>query len=61
MSVSILEVLMNAQINFENVARMNAAVSRHPMFMLATEQLKNGIAALEAGQSPDDTYTEPKD
>ena len=58
MSVSILEVLLNAQVNFDNVATFNPSVARDPMFMIATEQLRNGIEALESGQSPEDTYTE---
>ena len=58
MSLSNLEVLLNAQINFETVAKMVPGIGGHPIFAIATEQLKNGIAALEAGQSPDDTFIE---
>lgn len=46
-----LEIIMNAQINFENVAKMNPDLKLHPIFGMATEQLENGIAKLkeEAG------------
>lgn len=49
--LSALEIVMNAQINFESVAKMNPALKLHPIFALATEQLENGIAKLkkEAG------------
>ena len=46
MSLSILEVLMNAQINLQTFQQMNPAVARHPIFMIAKQQLDNGIQAL---------------
>ena len=59
MSLSILDVLLNAQVNFGNVVRFNPIVAKDPMFRIAMDQLTNGIDALENGQSPDDTYTDP--
>jgi len=56
MSVSILEVLMNAQMNFETASKMVPGLGRHPIFAMASEQLKNGIEALENGQSIHDEY-----
>ena len=58
MSLSILEVLMNAQMNFETAAKMVPGLSRHPIFAMALEQLENGIEALENGQSTDSEYHE---
>ena len=58
MSISILEVLMNAQMNFETVSKLVPGVGRHPIFAMASEQLKNGIEALENGRSADSEYRE---
>lgn len=58
MSVSIFEVLMNAQMNFETVSKLVPGLGRHPIFTMASEQLKNGIEALENGQSIHDEYVE---
>ena len=58
MSLSILEVLMNAQINLQTFQQMNPAVARHPIFMIAKQQLDNGIQALEDRQSPGADYIE---
>jgi len=58
MSVSNLEVLQNAQMNLETFVRMNPMVARHPIFMMATEQVKNGVAALKSGKDINDTYIE---
>jgi len=46
MSVTILEALENAEINFKNASKSPICA------MLATEQLHNAIAFLERGHSP---------
>jgi hypothetical protein len=46
MSVSIMEALQCAEINFGNVARMNPG---DPMLFMAKEQLHNAITLLEKG------------
>lgn len=56
MSTTVLEALQNAQINFETIGRMGA--NRHPIFMMALEQLSNGIKALNNGMSIDDLIQE---
>ena len=43
-----LEMIENAQYNLQTVARTNPALAAHPIFVLAMEQLENGLAALEA-------------
>jgi len=58
MGLSNLEVLMNAQMNLETFQEMNPAVARHPIFMIAKQQLDNGIKALEDGQPPSADYIE---
>lgn len=42
-----IEYFLNAEINFENFAKMNPSVLNHPIFKIAQEQLKNGIQVLE--------------
>lgn len=49
--VSALECLQNAQINFENLARMAPVVGNHPIYKLAKEQLDNGIEKLEGEEN----------
>lgn len=51
MGLTVLECLMNAQVNFNNVRRMGF---RDPIFEIAMKQLNNGIKALGAGRMPDD-------
>ena len=46
-SLSILEIAENAKINFDNVKRLNPALSKYPMFIIAMEQLKEAIKMLE--------------
>lgn len=48
MSTSVLECLQNAQCNFETVGKMGA--KGNPIYLMAMEQLKNGIEALENGR-----------
>lgn len=51
MSVTVLEVLESAKINFETIGKMGA--KNHPIFMIAMEQLNNAIAAMENGRGAD--------
>ena len=46
--LSILEEAMSAQINFENVVKMNPHVGKHPLFIIAMDQLKEVVKMLEA-------------
>jgi hypothetical protein len=56
MSTTVLEALQNAELNFKNVGRMGA--KNNPIYMMAMEQLKNAIEALENGRKPDDVIQE---
>ncbi len=51
MSVTVLEVLQCAQMNFETSESMG--LHGKPIYGIAKEQLKNAIEALENGKSPD--------
>ncbi len=44
--ISIRELAEGAQINFENVVKMNPALGKHPIFAIAMEQLKEVIKLL---------------
>lgn len=46
-SLSILEIAENAKINFDNVKRLNPVLGKHPMFIIAMEQLEEAIKMLE--------------
>ena len=46
-SLSILEIAENAKINFDNLKKFNPALGKHPMFIIAMEQLKEAIKMLE--------------
>ncbi|WP_133719034.1 hypothetical protein [Methylocaldum gracile] len=52
MSTTVLDALQNAQINFETIGKMGA--KNNPIFMIAMNQLKNAITALENDKGPDD-------
>ncbi len=45
--LSALEIFECAKINFNNLSNMNPALKKHPFFVLAMEQLDNGIKKLE--------------
>ncbi len=45
--LSILELVVGAKINFENVVSMNPGLGRHPIFIIAMDQLKEAIDELE--------------
>ena len=49
MSTTVLEVLLNAQINFQDAGRMGC--NHNPIFLMAMDQLNNGIAAIENGKT----------
>jgi hypothetical protein len=57
MPTTVLDALMNAQINFETSSAMQGAM-RNAIHGLAMEQLKNGIEALENGMTPYDEIQE---
>lgn len=44
---SALECVQNAQINFENLERFFPQLKTHPVYMIAKEQLDNGVNKLE--------------
>ena len=56
MSTTVLEALENAKTNFETLGRMGAKTN--PIYLIAMEQLENGVKALENGKNPDDTIQE---
>lgn len=57
MSTTVIEALENAKMNFETIGTMSG-LSGHPIYMMALEQLKNGVESLENGLSPDDVIQE---
>ena len=42
-----MEYFLNAQVNFENLKRLIPSLSNHPIYLMAQEQLDNGIKKLE--------------
>ena len=56
MSTTVHECFINAQCNFENVIRLGGG--KNPIFMIAMEQLNNGLAALENGKNLEDVIQE---
>ena len=55
MSTTVLEALQNAQCNIETITRMGP---KNPILMMALEQLKNGVEALENDFGPHDVIQE---
>ena len=55
---TILDALKNAQINFNNVIKMNHILKEHPIFCLAKNQLENALEALEKGGKLNDDISE---
>lgn len=53
---TVIDALRNAQLNFTTIGRMGA--SRSPIFVIAMQQLENGIQALENGKAPNDVLQE---
>ena len=56
MSTTVLEALMNARCNFETLGKRG--LGGNPIYMIAFEQLNNGITALENGKAPTDIIQE---
>jgi hypothetical protein len=52
MSTTVLDILLCAQINFENIGKLGAV--KHPIYLIAMNQLKTAIDALENGKNPND-------
>lgn len=51
MSITVLECLQNAKINFENLGRVG--INNHPFYVIAMDQLENAIEALENDRGAD--------
>ena len=56
MSTSVIDALRNAQCNFETIGKFG--FSQNAIFIIAMEQLNNGITALENGMMADDIIQE---
>jgi hypothetical protein len=52
MSEEAIEILRCAEINFNNTAKFMPGLVSHPIFMLAMEQLKQGLAMIDADEDP---------
>lgn len=50
MSTTVHECLQNAQLNFQNVARLAPVLAAHPIWQMAMEQLSNALAAIDNGR-----------
>jgi len=46
--VTILDALLNAQINFKTIGKMG--LSSNPIYLITSDQLNNAIQALENGK-----------
>lgn len=57
MATTVLGALQCAKINFEAIGK-EPAVGRHPIFVIALEQLTNAVTALENGKAPSDVIQE---
>ena len=55
MSVTIFEILENAEINFSNIGR---CYLENPIYLIAISQLRNAIKQLRNGKEPDDIFDE---
>lgn len=58
MSTTVLDALLNAQINFKNAEDMQPALQRNPVFKIATNQLNNALEAIKNDMSLDDIIQE---
>jgi len=47
MKLTAKEILLSAEINFQTFQKTYINVTKHPIFILAMNQLKDGIAALK--------------
>ena len=59
--LTIHEVLLNAQINFENLERLNPGVKQSPIYWMAKNQLDNALKQLEDGGSVEAEFVEADD
>lgn len=59
-SLTILEVLLNAQINFGNAQTIMPLLKQNPLFLLAKQQLDNSLLLLSAGASLDSVFEKAK-
>ena len=59
--LTVHEVLLNAQINFENLERMSPALKQNPMYGMAKNQLDNALKQLEDGGSVEAEFVEAED
>ncbi len=50
------EILLCAQVNFENTEKMMPVLKQHPIFQMAMEQLGNGIKKLEEEEPKDGPF-----
>lgn len=53
---SVLEVLLSAQINFNNYQQSNMFVETNPMYKIAKTQLDNALKAISNGKGLEDVY-----
>ncbi len=42
-----IEILMCAQVNFDNLIELNPAIGKHPMYIMARRQLDDGVEELK--------------
>jgi len=45
--IEAVEILRCAEINFNNLVKMNPALAHHPFYKIAMEQLKAGIEKID--------------
>ena len=50
--VSILEIVISAQINLENMVKLNPHVGQHPFYIIAMDQLKEAVEKLKIKTNP---------
>lgn len=58
MSTTVREAILNAQINFDAVLRLNRSLGDHPIFTIAKGQLDNAVEALNNGMALDEVIQE---
>jgi len=55
MSVTILEVIINAKYNLETFSKMNGGID-NPIFQMAMSQLNNALKSIELDKKLDDDF-----
>lgn len=53
---TVIDALVNAKCNLETLGKLG--LGRNPIYVIAMDQLKNGIKALENGMGPHDVMQE---